>query len=366
MNNIITDNDSINKPFFIPPNKKSELAIDENLKSIFIENFDQNTNQSEIKQLENHIIKYMDSNQKSISPKNDREVYELATMLILHIGAGQSPSLDKAYEKLANRVFQSEHEGIHMYVDGTISSKKIVPFEKNQKLGSGTEANIYRHEKNVDWVVKRKKATFGQEKNFYSQMEFIIGKKLDHPMLVKYHDIYIKKYLNSDKEKHTIVREGFSGELLDEKENLRLDKEQLKLFLLQLKDCALYLYDHDIIWRDFHGKNIAYTKEGIQLFDYGLWKESKNGLEKTNELIAHAMYAVETLLGVSNISQIDHEKITLPREYNLITSYQIDPRMKEKIENLNNDEQKKFIGGYFDAVIRAVDKGGLRKVQQRN
>lgn len=305
-------------------------------------------------ELKNHVFEYTKNTESGQNPKLDKEMRTLAHHLLLHEGGkGKDSLLDEALEKLVLRVLVNEKEGIHEFYKSEISSKKIVPIHKDQLIGEGSDSRIYAHGSNKDWIVRKENVG-----STVSQNEFRIGKQLNHPMLVKFHEIYVKKYQGTNKEKRSIVGDRMYGTVIrGNYDKLSVSKEETKGLFMQLKNCAEYLFDHNIVWSDLHGGNIAYSKEGLKLFDYGYWSENKDSTQKTIGLLVGAVETIDSVLAISRITKENLESIKSPPNYTSIsisTSFN-DQTLIDKLNSMSNEEKKKFMCDYFDAAIEQLE-----------
>lgn len=231
------------------------------------------------------------------------------------------------------------------YTKDDIRTKDLIPTKK--ELGKGTYGTVYEHGKQASLAVKKTylQVEYQNKKVFSIEEEFKLGSQLDHPHLVKIHDLYIKKYLDGRKDKYKLVMDKIEGKTINSyaESGEKLSDETVKKLLQQLQNCCLYLFNKGIAWNDTNPDNIFITKEknDLMLCDYGMWLMEENPQTRTLWLLYGAKTIVSYILNSS--SKELTESISLPEE------------LYDKVATMEEDALRNFLSDYFDTVLKAFE-----------
>jgi serine/threonine protein kinase len=243
--------------------------------------------------------------------------------------------------------------------------------KSGDEIGSGNSGTVRVHDENKRWVVKESKSQLTDE--------FNIGKDLEHPILTKSHDLFI----DNDSNKNYMVMDRVKGEKPSYYifSNGLGKKESIKA-LSQLRDCALYLYDKKVYWKDTNGNNFFIDSEGnIKLIDYGHWNKCEDSTKRMRSLLLGSfemVYWVEYALSKKDkkVRDIDSENRAKSTVYpsQVFGEFKLQfachqslfwekegEKWLEWIKNverelgvISNDEKREFLAHYFDEVIEQV------------
>lgn len=248
------------------------------------------------------------------------------------------------------------------YTKGKTRTADLIPTQKKQ-LGKGRHGSVFEHRENPSHVVK--KVLPKQDDNLLR--EFKIGHTLTHPNLVKSHEIYIKDYPNTKKEKFKIKMDKVDGSTLSE-QLILLTNEEVEKLITQSKDCCLYLFQNGVAWRDLTSKNIMIENNtrNLKLVDYGFWEEQKTPKDLTMKLLIGSMELTQNILLKSGMERNILLEVCFPEPFfddkitDLIHSIRMDSyktafwfvRINSQLENMNKQEMENLLTNYFDQVIK--------------
>ena len=169
---------------------------------------------------------------------------------------------------------------------------------KSKPIGKGSFATVYYATDNLGKEYAIKKIAISkldQTRIDKFELELNISRKMNHPNIVKCHDIF-----TSDKFWYIVTEyckcDTFA-ELIKDFNEKNLDpitRENLcHYYLCQLKNAIQYLHDNNIIHRDLKPKNILLTQNEdtdnkiiVKLADFGFARFFENNITKTSDLIS--------------------------------------------------------------------------------
>jgi serine/threonine protein kinase len=232
------------------------------------------------------------------------------------------------------------------YKKGETKTSDLVPTTK-VLLGRGAFGDVFIHRNNPDLVVKKTRT---------SQIsDFTIAKRLDHPNIVKIHQLFVKCYPQGPK-KYKLVMDRIYGEHLCKSYGAKLPPETILGLMRQAKDCCLYLYDQGIHWADMHGENTYYDKIAQKLIvaDFGFWSQTATPERTASHNIGEArrllrnILAASTLPGIPKARSID---ASITKEIETITATN-GKREDAYFKGKTSQETHAIIEGYFDEVMQ--------------
>lgn len=252
------------------------------------------------------------------------------------------------------------------YQNGEKGSQLIVPKKNKDKLlGQGT-SKVYEHRNNPKLAIKV----------IPEAHEYEIGAMLNHPVLAKSHELYIKEYPGINRpDKYKLVMEKVAGKCLKSFQQSvdAIPKETTVKLIEQAKECCIYLFQSGVYWKDVNYGNIFIENktENLRIIDFEYWGKEINSEERAKHLLLGAMelaiWIVSNSSCVKKNGIIDREKkkeIAFPEKFfnqkiknNHITSlysYFNESWMKRitiRLKGMNENQMEAFISSYFDNVI---------------
>lgn len=237
------------------------------------------------------------------------------------------------------------------YKKGERKTQDIVPTA--EKLGEGASGRVYIHAEDNTLAVK--KSQWNIEK------EYGIGLTLDHPFLVKHHQLFIKKD-PSGKMKYLMVMDRIAGHSIQtiRNEGKKISYLQLLSLLPQFKECCLYLYNQNIVWDDVNNGNIFITEDNhLKICDFGRWSRENDPIQKTTSLLIRAKNIVGLLLSYSSFRKAqnaDEKKQLFIIENSIMEPKDIldgHGNFTSETKTALNAEDSRFelLNNYFEAVI---------------
>jgi hypothetical protein len=157
-------------------------------------------------------------------------------------------------------------------------------------LGRGGMGIVYRGKHRTSAIAKRQggevavkllHAQYAQDTSFRDRFEreAAMGLKLDHPNIVKVHDLVI------DGGSLALVMELAQGRPLSEiigKETGPIPWERAWPMFKQLLDAVKYAHAHKVVHRDLKPENVILSPEGqLKVLDFGIAKDLESGKTKT-------------------------------------------------------------------------------------
>jgi serine/threonine-protein kinase ULK/ATG1 len=170
-----------------------------------------------------------------------------------------------------------------------------------KRIGKGSFSTIYkafRTKDNREYAIKE---IIIDKKSIKSivKREFLVLKKLDHPNIVKLHDLIIDTSYNNI----YFVFDYFKmGDLAKYLNNKPLKEKYCKKYSNQLATGLKYLYDNNILHRDLKPQNILLTDDlNIKIADFGFARKvDKNML--LNTLCGSPMYMAPEIINKQDYS----------------------------------------------------------------
>lgn len=245
----------------------------------------------------------------------------------------------------------------------------LVPKNKNKLLGRGANGKVHEHRNNPKLAIKVVPNTH----------EYEIGAMLNHPLLAKSHELFIKEYPNRP-DKYKLLMEKVDGKKLTSFQQSAdvIPKEIAVKLIEQAKELCIYLFQSGVYWKDVNDGNIFIEKStnNLRVIDFGYWNKEANSEERVKHLLLGAMELTTWIVGNSSCVKKngvkDREKkkeIAFPEKffdeqikYNQILSLYSDftaPWMQKiatKLKEMNENQMETFISNYFDHVIANLNK----------
>tara|TARA_X000000950_G_scaffold285720_1_gene392402 strand:- start:2079 stop:3464 length:1386 start_codon:yes stop_codon:yes gene_type:complete len=164
-----------------------------------------------------------------------------------------------------------------------------------KRIGKGSFSTIYKGystKNNQVYAIKEIVVDKKQNKSLVKR-ELSVLKTLDHPSIVKLHDVIIDTSYNNIYFVLDYYPKGDFAKFLD---NKPLKEKFCKKYLKQLAEGLEYLLDKDILHRDLKPQNILLTNEyNIKITDFGFAKQiDKNAL--INTLCGSPMYMAPEII----------------------------------------------------------------------
>ncbi len=350
---------------------------DYNIKPDNIENTSQQVNQQFFtKKKDNKTSKspVKNSNPEQIIHKPDLHMVEHSTITGKELDATQVETQQTAAEikQTAKRNFQSKIAPKPVvYKKWEIRTRDIIPTEKIP-LGEGSSGSVHQHRTNTDLVVKKSYDKLELEQ------EYEIGYRLDHPNLVKMHQLHIKEPETGESKKYKLTMDKIDGKTLW---SLRENQQQISPkvaveLVLQAKNCCLYLLDQQVSWEDLNPDNIFMTTKGnrLVLIDFAYWHKFPDLRTGAMELLlgsmAIAREIVTTVSGIHNKETSDAvQEMIFPKDFfgyeppnnipALLERCKKTPWVEDtlnKIAIMSEKEIETFFNNYFDLVIKALER----------
>lgn len=219
------------------------------------------------------------------------------------------------------------------YLKGQTKTGNLVPTAK-PKIGSGAFGDVFIHRNNPALVVK--KTTNSQIRDFE------IASQLDHPNIVKVHQLFIKTY-PFGKKKYKLVMDKIQGQHLAKFFGANLPPKTILSLMNQAKNCCLYLCDKGIHWGDMHEENTYFDpKTGkLTVADFGFWSQNQTPAKMAAINVSEAKRLLSNILETNNLGWWQIQDITFSYGKNEEADFQ----------GKTSQEIYKIIEGYFDEAI---------------
>jgi serine/threonine protein kinase len=239
---------------------------------------------------------------------------------------------------------------ITTYTKGETKTRDLIPTDK-QCLGQGAFGEVFGHGKNPELVVKKSSVSMVHD--------FEIASAIDHPNVVKVHNLFIKQYPNG-KTKYKLVMDKINAPQLYRCQQINLPSKTILQLMKQAKDCCLYLFDHNILWQDVHGGNTYYDSKKKQLIvaDFGLWKKSLFPVIQMRTYIKEASQVLTNILLMSSTPEIRM------LQHDIYLEAKATPSSPSLLECLKPDISSKMrgvISQYFDQIMQTVEDAATRE-----
>ena len=170
-----------------------------------------------------------------------------------------------------------------------------------RRIGKGSFSTIYKAfntTNNREYAIKE---IIVDKKNIKSNVkrEFLVLKKLDHPNIVKLHDLIIDTSYNNIYFVFDYFKNGDLAKFLD---NKPLKEKFCKKYAKQLADGLKYLHENNILHRDLKPQNILLTDDmNIQIADFGFARKVEKGM-LLNTLCGSPMYMAPEIINKQDYS----------------------------------------------------------------
>ena len=170
-----------------------------------------------------------------------------------------------------------------------------------KRIGKGSFSTIYKAFNTNDNKEYAIKEVIIDKKSIKSNVkrEFLVLKKLNHPNIVKLHDLIIDTNYNNIYFVFDYFKNGDLAHFLD---NKPLKEKFCKKYSKQLADGLKYLLDNNILHRDLKPQNILLTDDfNIKIADFGFARKvDKNML--LNTLCGSPMYMAPEIINKQDYS----------------------------------------------------------------
>lgn len=256
-----------------------------------------------------------------------------------------------------------------VYAKGEKKTRDLIPTKK-ELIGKGVHGEVHEHRENHSLVVKKSLEDLTSE--------YEIGTSLDHPNLVKIHQIYVKNYGIKTKYSKTIYKmvmdkiEGLTVKFYYEK-NQKIDNKTFCKLILEAKDCCHYLFHKKCAWNDLNRGNVFITAgtSKLRICDFGFWTNIDDSKERTLQLLMGSIQIVEKIVSISSLrGKIDRENrikfpdtffgeninedVVIPRaDYYKSESWM--QKLKARVENMTDAELEIFLMNYFEDVLKSFE-----------
>lgn len=256
-------------------------------------------------------------------------------------------------------------KGVVRYQKEAKGAPHIIPKNKEKLLGQGMYAKVHEHKNNPKLAIKV----------IPNSHEYEIGAMLNHPVLAKSHELFIKEYPDDRPDKYKLVMEKVDGKSLASFQQSAdaIPKEIAIKLIEQAKECCIYLFQSNVYWKDVNDGNIFIENntDNLRIIDFGHWDKEMNSEERVKHLLLGAMELTGWIVGNSSCVKKDGVKdrerkkeIAFPEEFFdekigvhqilSVYSYLGDSWMKKittKLKGMDQDQMKALISNYFDHVI---------------
>lgn len=247
----------------------------------------------------------------------------------------------------------------------------IVPKNKGKLLGQGCWSKVYEHRDKPELAIKVIPSAF----------EYNKGAMLNHPVLAKSKELFIKEYPDNRPDKYKLVMEKVVGKKITSFQDSddTIPKETAIKLIEQAKECCTYLFQSGVYWSDVNDGNIIIENEteNLRLIDFGYWGIQDSSEERVKRLLLGAMELTTWIVGNSacvkkNGCKDDGKKkeIVFPKKFfneqllydQIITVKFIDwehnwmRKIATKLKKMNENQMEAFISSYFDNVIANLKK----------
>ena len=256
------------------------------------------------------------------------------------------------------------------YQKETKNVPHIIPKNKDKLLGQGVNAKVYEHGNNPKLAIKV----------VPNAHEYEIGAMLNHPVLAKSHELFIKEYPDNRPDKYKLVMEKVDGKKLTSFQQSAdsIPKEIAVKLIEQAKEFCIYLFQSGVYWKDVNDGNIFIENNtnNLRIIDLGYWSKEVNSEERVKHLLLGAMELTTWIVGNSSCVKKngvkDREKkkeIAFPKKFfneqirdnQILSLYSYSnaswmQKIAAKLEITNKNQMEAFISSYFDNVIANLDK----------
>jgi serine/threonine protein kinase len=191
-------------------------------------------------------------------------------------------------------------------------AQRLQHYRKIEKVGEGTYGKVYKAEDTRNKsIIALKKIRLDQHDDGIpstSIREISLLKELDHPNVVRLHDvIHTKKqlylvfeFLEEDLKKYL---DNIRRQLRTEQKPYSLDPMIIKSFVYQLVKAISFCHSRRILHRDLKPQNLLIENGVVKLADFGLARAYNTPvLTYTHEVVTLWYRAPEILLGQSQYS----------------------------------------------------------------
>ena len=170
-----------------------------------------------------------------------------------------------------------------------------------KRIGKGSFSTIYKAFNTVDNKEYAIKEVLIDKKNIKSNVkrEFLVLKKLDHPNIVKLHDLIIDTNYNNI---YFVFDYFKNGDLANFLKNKPLKEKFCCKYTRQLADGLKYLIENNILHRDLKPQNILLTDEyNIKIADFGFARKVEKDM-LLNTLCGSPMYMAPEIINKQDYS----------------------------------------------------------------
>jgi serine/threonine protein kinase len=147
------------------------------------------------------------------------------------------------------------------------------------RIGRGAFSNIYKGENiNTKMPVAVKEMPFDKIKNIKENIkrEFTLLKTVDHPNIIKLHDVYFDE---SSKNIYFMIDLYEKGDLSSLLNGKQIKEKYTKKYMRQIKDGLEYLYSKKILHRDLKPQNILVSRDNsLVITDFGFARYFDNDI----------------------------------------------------------------------------------------
>ena len=178
---------------------------------------------------------------------------------------------------------------------------------RESALGSGGYGRVFSHRTNPELAVKKSYQSM--------EMEYLIGKKLNHKNLLKSHALFIK-HRSAQNFTQKLVMDRIQGHstILSYGSHSQqyIPRENAASLLQQALDVCLYLFDQNIYWWDIGGCNayISNDAQHLLLADFGCWGEELDPSLRGYLLLSDLQTLVSSILQAAGFSKDEISQLT--------------------------------------------------------
>tara|TARA_B100001093_G_C26828141_1_gene1014952 strand:- start:1197 stop:2597 length:1401 start_codon:yes stop_codon:yes gene_type:complete len=170
-----------------------------------------------------------------------------------------------------------------------------------KRIGKGSFSTIYKAFNTKDNNEYAIKEVLIDKKSIKSNVkrEFLVLKKLDHPNIVKLHDLIIDTNYNNIYFVFDYFKNGDLAKFLD---NKPLKEKYCRKYSKQLANGLKYLIDNNILHRDLKPQNILLTDDfNIKIADFGFARKVEKDM-LLNTLCGSPMYMAPEIINKQDYS----------------------------------------------------------------